>query len=122
MDSNIVTHQEVSILPPTDLPNLDNALKEMERECSALVVLGANIKSAQVNDAASYAQLGQWVAEANAIEKIPDFKMGPFLSRARRVVDWLRTESSKHSNLAREIVGIGKGKLAENKRKEIAAA
>jgi hypothetical protein len=50
-ETEIVQTAQVSIIPPTDLPNLDNALKEMERECSALVILGANIKSAQVSDA-----------------------------------------------------------------------
>ncbi len=121
-DTEIVPQGTVSIIPPTDLPNLDNAIKETERECSALIPLGANIRSAQVSDASTYAQLGQWVAEASSIEKVPDFKLGPFLSRARRVVDWLRTEQNKHSNLARELVAIGKGKMAEYKRKEIAAA
>lgn len=113
---------EVSVIPATELPGLQSALAELERECSALPALREKIKSFEVKDAVSYAELGQYVAQAVALKKVPDFKLGSFLQMARRVVDWLRTEQNKHANAAEEIITMGKGKMAEYKRQEVLAA
>jgi hypothetical protein len=121
-DTEIVQPAQVSIIPPTDLPNLQNALAEMEHEAAILPELRAKAKDILITDASTYAEAGQMLARVREFKKVPDFKLGQFLSRARRVVDWLRTEQNKHVNAAEEIDGVLKGKMAEYKRKETAAA
>jgi len=122
MATQITKPQQINVIPATDLPGLQSAIAEMESQCAVLPVLREKVNSIVVTDAGTYAQLGQWVAEATAIKKVPDFKLGSFLSMARRVVDWLRTEQNKHINAAEEIIGLGKGKMADYKRRETALA
>jgi len=121
-DTEIVQPAQVSIIPPTDLPNLQNALAEMDRDAAILPELRVKAKDILIKDASTYAEAGQMLARVREFKKVPDFKLGQFLSRARRVVDWLRTEQNKHVNAAEEIDGVLKGKMAEYKRKETAAA
>ena len=121
-ETEIVPQGTVSIIPPTDLPNLQNALAEMDREAAILPELRSKAKDIVITDASTYAEAGQMLARVREFKKVPDFKLGQFLSRARRVVDWLRTEQNKHINAAEEIDGWLKSKMAEYKRKETEAA
>ena len=121
-ETDRIPEKQVSIIPPNELPGLNHAIQEMETECAVLAIIKDKVKSIQVTDAATYAELGQYVAQATAVKKIPEFKLGQFLNMARRVVDWLRTEQNKHANAAEEIIAIGKAKMVEYKRQEVAAA
>jgi len=121
-ETDRIPEKQVSIIPSTELPGLNHAIQEMETECAVLAIIKDKVKSIQVTDAATYAELGQYVAQATAVKKIPEFKLGQFLNMARRVVDWLRTEQNKHANAAEEIIAIGKAKMADYKRQEVAAA
>src|SRR6266852_1065971 len=94
-DTEIVPQATVSIIPPLELPNLQNALAEMEREAAVLPELRSKAQAMQIKNAEDYAAAGQMLAQVRELKKMPDFKLGTFLAKARRVVDWLRTEQNK---------------------------
>jgi len=121
-ETDMVPQPNVSIIPPMELPNLQRVLVELEQEAVPLARWRDSAKSIEIKDATTYAEAGQLLAQVRSFKKIPGFKLGEYLAKARRVVDWLRTEENRHVNAAEEIDGILKGKMAEYKRKETAAA
>jgi hypothetical protein len=117
-----ITKADAELVPALNMERLDTALAELKQEALELPGLEAKVDALSITGPAAYADAGVLLTHIRSIGKVGAQKINPFVDVATRVLNFLRTERSKHENQATIIAERCSTKMATYKRQEREAA
>jgi hypothetical protein len=117
-----ITKSQVDLIPALPTKEVETALAELRTATANLGSLRERADPLAVKDKDSYTAAGQLRAEVRSASKIGALKLKPYLEVAKRVVEYLRTEISKHETEAAKIEGSLDTKINDHLTREKAAA